>query len=129
GSERWQIKILTPTAYPLKGLAIALTGQESNKETLRLIDELASDHRVLDIHTTKTLVNEGQNGDRFLFIIDQFEELFTLCKEPEKRRSYINNLLTAAQADGPTIVILALRADFYGHCLEYEQLRLLLEQH
>ena len=41
-----------------------------------------------------------------------------------KEESFIGNLLTAAsETDGPVIVIITLRADFYAHCANYTQLR------
>lgn len=127
GSEHWLIKILTPTEHPLKALAVALSEGESDKATLQLMDDLTSDARVLDLRASKLLANVGLPSARLLIIIDQFEELFTLCKDLEERRAYIDNLLKAAQTTGPTIVILTLRADFYRHCLEHEPLRPLLE--
>lgn len=127
GSEHWLIKILTPTAHPLKALAVALSEGESDKATLQLMDDLTSDARVLDLRASKLLANVGLPSARLLIIIDQFEELFTLCKDLEERRAYIDNLLKAAQTTGPTIVILTLRADFYRHCLEHEPLRPRLE--
>lgn len=129
GSDRWLIKIVTPTAQPVKELATVLTEREPDRATLELIDDLTADDRVLDVRASKILMHNARTSSRLLLIVDQFEELFTLCKDRTTRRAYISNLLTAAQSDGPTIVILTLRADFYRNCLEYEQLRLLLEQH
>jgi WD40 repeat protein len=64
------------------------------------------------------------NGSHLLLVIDQFEELFALCRSEEERALFIDNLLTAAsEADGPVIVLIALRADFYAHCANYIQLR------
>ncbi|MGW8983076.1 caspase, EACC1-associated type [Streptomyces parvus] len=53
-----------------------------------------------------------------LLVVDQFEEVFTRCDAPEERSAFIS-LLTE---DGPTRrprVVLALRADHYGSCLEH----------
>ena len=41
----------------------------------------------------------------------------------------MDNLLTAAQPDGVTTVVLTLRADFYAHCAEFDNLRAALEQY
>ncbi len=41
----------------------------------------------------------------------------------------MDNLLAAASADGVTTVILTLRADFYAHCAQFDNLRLALAQH
>ncbi|WP_030194814.1 hypothetical protein [Streptomyces sp. NRRL S-87] len=56
-------------------------------------------------------------GDTWL-VVDQFEEVFTLCRDPEERAGFIKELLTAAQADGSRVrVVLGVRADFYAPCL------------
>jgi WD40 repeat protein len=63
-------------------------------------------------------------------VVDQFEELFALCRSEEERTSFISNLLTAAsEENGPVIVLIALRADFYAHCANYIQLREALAKH
>jgi class 3 adenylate cyclase/tRNA A-37 threonylcarbamoyl transferase component Bud32/energy-coupling factor transporter ATP-binding protein EcfA2 len=52
----------------------------------------------------------GEAGDRDeLVIVDQFEELFTLCDDPERRRRFIDALL-----DHPGPVAIGVRADLYG---------------
>lgn len=57
---------------------------------------------------------------RSVLIVDQFEELFTQCAEEERRREAIRTLCAAA-SDGH-LVVLGLRADFYGHCAAYPEL-------
>jgi WD40 repeat protein/transcriptional regulator with XRE-family HTH domain len=47
-----------------------------------------------------------------VLVIDQFEELFTLCSEPADRQRFLDTLAALDPAD--TVAILALRADFYG---------------
>ena len=42
-------------------------------------------------------------------VVDQFEELFTLCDDAAKREAFIDALL---RAPGP--VAIGVRADFYG---------------
>ncbi len=58
--------------------------------------------------------------DAGLLVVDQFEEVFTLCRDGEERRAFIEALLDAAERGTP--VLLALRADFYGHCATYPRL-------
>ena len=56
-------------------------------------------------------------------LVDQFEEVFTLCPDEAQRQAIIANLLHAATAaDGQTVVVLTLRADFYGRCAAYPDL-------
>jgi WD40 repeat protein/class 3 adenylate cyclase len=62
-----------------------------------------------------------------LLVIDQFEEVFTLCRDEDERAAFIDALLELA--DGENCVIVALRADFYGHCAAYPRLASALEEH
>ena len=53
------------------------------------------------------------SGDQLL-VVDQLEEVWTICAEPELRDAFIDSLL---QHDGP--VAIGIRADFYGNCGDY----------
>ena len=128
-STDWRIHLLTPTAHPLESLAGTLT-QESNSvmATATLMDDLARDERSLQIFTRR--IPGSMNGSCLLLVVDQFEELFALCRSEEARAAFIGNLLTAAsEADGPVIVVITLRADFYAHCANYPELREALAKH
>ena len=72
------------------------------------------------------LAQLGAAGEAPLLVVDQFEEVFTLCRSEEERCAFIDALLDAA-ARG-VHVILALRADFYGHCASYPRLASALEE-
>src|SRR5690349_19900948 len=122
-SMDWQIHILTPTAHPLESLATTLT-QESNSiiATTTLMDDLGRDPRSLQVFAKRKL--GSRDGSHLLLLVDQFEELFALCRSEQEKTSFIDNLLTAAsELKGPVIVIITLRADFYAHCANYIQLR------
>jgi transcriptional regulator with XRE-family HTH domain len=119
-STDWHIHILTPTAHPLESLAAALT--DSVSATATLMDDLGRDQRSLQIFTMRKL--GSGNGSRLLLVIDQFEELFALCRSEEERACFIGNLLTAAsETVGLVIVLITLRADFYAPCANYPSLR------
>jgi energy-coupling factor transporter ATP-binding protein EcfA2 len=129
GSASWPVFLLTPTAQPLKELAASLTyDAESVRATTVLMDDLAQDERSLDI-AVRRLADRAQ-VPRVLIVVDQFEELFTLCRNEDERRAFIGNLATAAapETTGPPVVVITLRADFYGHCLRYHAFHRLLEQ-
>ncbi|MFF7158023.1 hypothetical protein [Streptomyces sp. NPDC008139] len=64
---------------------------------------------------------EGDGGDTWL-IVDQFEELFTLCADAAEREGFIERLLAAAHPAGRTRVVIAVRADFLGRCAEHPRL-------
>ncbi len=127
-SADWNIQVLTPTAHPLESLASSLT-QESNSvvTTASLMDDLAQDPRCLQIFAKRKLGSEHQT--HLLLVIDQFEELFALCRSEEEKASFIGSLLTASsEADGPVSVVITLRADFYAHCATFVELRQALAQ-
>ncbi|UUU34286.1 hypothetical protein JIX56_33075 [Streptomyces sp. CA-210063] len=78
-------------------------------------DQLARTHELLS-ETTGTSA-----GDR-LVVVDQFEEVFTLCHDAAERARFIDLLLTARDPDSRLRVLLAVRADFYGRCAEHREL-------
>ncbi|WP_399886677.1 hypothetical protein ACGH7X_19540 [Streptomyces sp. BBFR51] len=60
-------------------------------------------------------------------IVDQFEELFTLCADETDRRLFIRLLQAAcvpgdARSAAPVLVTLGVRADFYDQCLRHPEL-------
>src|SRR5262249_29767721 len=64
---------------------------------------------------------------RCCLVIDQFEEIFTLCSDRDERVRFINLLRYAATiVGGQAIVIITMRADFLGRAAEYVELGELL---
>ncbi len=122
-SANWLIYVFTPTAHPLESLAMSLTQEvDSVNATLALMDDLKSDPRSLSICINRMLTTTG--APYLLLFIDQFEELFALCRSEHERSTFIHNLLTSAvKEDGQAIIIISLRADFYASCAGYPQLR------
>lgn len=128
-SADWNIHILTPTAHPLESLAMSLTQENGSvAAAARLMDDLACEPRSLHLFAKREM--KSRNGARLLLVVDQFEEVFALRRSEEERAAFIGSLLAAAsEADGPVIVVITLRADFYTHCAGYIQLREALAQH
>lgn len=122
-SADWHIHILTPSAQPLDSLARSLTNESSSVVvTATLMDDLARDPRSLQLFAKRKLQSGPQA--KLLLVIDQFEELFALCRSEEERSALIGNLLTAAsEAHGSVLVVITLRADFYAYCASYTGLR------
>jgi WD40 repeat protein/transcriptional regulator with XRE-family HTH domain len=122
-SANWQIHVLTPSAHPLESLATSFTQDiRSVAATATLIDDLTRDRRSLSLYIKRELNTSG--APLVLLVVDQFEELFALCHSEAERSSFIDNLLTASSGrDGPAVVVITLRADFYAHCASYLQLR------
>ena len=65
---------------------------------------------------------------RRLLVVDQFEELFTLCRDEAERAAFVAAIVAAAEGD--TAVVVAVRADYYARCARYPALaRLLAANH
>ena len=63
---------------------------------------------------------------RLMLAVDQLEEVFTHCRDESQRRAFLDRL--AAEARGDTVVVLAIRADFYGRLADYPGLATLLAE-
>jgi transcriptional regulator with XRE-family HTH domain len=110
GTHRTPI-LVTPGTDPITELAVAVADRA---------DEPAD-----RVHRDLTDSPESLRGwlakaaDDVLLVVDQFEEVFTLCDE-SARRWLIRALITAA---GPHArVVIGVRADFYGHCAAHPEL-------
>jgi len=129
-SGQWDIRILTPSAHPLDALAASLTLEsESVSAAVNLRADLVQDPRSLTLVARRLLAQNGRK--HLLLVIDQFEEIFTQCRQDEERRAFIENLLHAVDpADPqPITVLLTLRADFYDRPLLYPRLAELVRSH
>lgn len=126
GSARWLAHVITPTSHPLESLARSLCA-DAKADAAAIRDDMARDAGGLDRDAARTLQECG--APRLLLAVDQFEEIFTLCRDEGERAAFINNVLAAARPEGHTTVIIALRADFYAHCVEYAGLREALQKH
>jgi hypothetical protein len=61
-----------------------------------------------------------------VIVVDQFEEVFTLCRDESARVEFFTRLLDMI-AERP--VVLTMRADFWGECASYPALRGAMETH
>ena len=127
-SENWPVHIITPTAQPLESLATSLTrSSESVTAAATLMDDMAKDNRSLHLYVRRLL--DASQSDRLLLVVDQFEELFTLCRNEALREQFVESLMTAVSTNSPspTILVIVMRADFYHHCAAFPNLRTALE--
>jgi WD40 repeat protein len=76
--------------------------------------------------TLANLRASDDTGDpaRPVIIVDQFEAVFTQCPDETERREFVTEICDLAES---TLVILALRADFYEHALRYPGLAAALQ--
>ncbi|MFF7067187.1 nSTAND1 domain-containing NTPase [Streptomyces pseudovenezuelae] len=71
------------------------------------------------LRTHRALFTPHDGPGDTLLVVDQFEEVFTLCADPEERAGFLRELLTAADPASRLRAVLAVRADFYGRCAEH----------
>jgi DNA-binding SARP family transcriptional activator/WD40 repeat protein len=106
GSAGWRQVLLRPGEHPCAGLAHAVGGDELD----RVLARLAS-------------------GQRIVVAVDQLEELFTVCEREEERAAFLAQLVAAACDDERrALVVVSLRADFYGHLGSYPRFAELLSR-
>ncbi|KOG14214.1 helix-turn-helix domain-containing protein [Streptomyces viridochromogenes] len=55
-------------------------------------------------------------------VVDQFEEVFTLCHERAERDRFLDLLLAARDPGSRLRVLIAVRSDFYARCAEHPRL-------
>jgi WD40 repeat protein/serine/threonine protein kinase len=107
GSETWFIVEMVPGVHPLRSLETALLSV-SHRPPPDLRDRLAMDEQALVAIVNRSVKNE------VLFVIDQFEEVYTLCEDEDERGQFLMLLHRAVIAPTSRVrVVITLRADFY----------------
>lgn len=134
---RWHSAIFTPTARPLPALAAAVMTAGDAGSVQRLAERLAAEPAALSRYLHSQLAAADQPhqhapaGQRWLIVVDQFEELFTLCRSAAEQRAFVDALLAAVDPsnNARVAVVIALRADFYAQCGQHPALRRALAAH
>ena len=114
-SERWPAVILVPGRDPVDELARVLS-TPCGRTVAHVRARLDEGPAALDV-----LLREATpiRGDPFVLLVDQFEELFTVCSDAQQRAHFIELITTCvADDDCPLVVIAAVRADYFGRCAD-----------
>ncbi|MBP2478045.1 WD40 repeat protein/energy-coupling factor transporter ATP-binding protein EcfA2 [Crossiella equi] len=119
--------VITPGARPLEECAIAL-GARLGTPAGTLAADLRAQPRNLGL-ALRQLLHEEHPGAELLLVVDQFEELFTLCSDPAERTAFLAALRAASDDEltGRTRVVIGVRSDFYTHCLQRPELAPVLQ--
>jgi len=112
GSEAWHyLPRMVPGSEPLTNLAALF-------RPVDLVDEAAwltsQKWRFIqdDAHLL-TLLDRQTDDEPAVLVIDQFEELFTLCDDAEERQAFTDNLLHLVQnEDAKHYAIITMRSDY-----------------
>ena len=65
---------------------------------------------------------DGPGGGARVIAVDQFEEVFTACDDEADRGAFVARLVAAASGAAARAVVVAMRADYFGHCAAYPAL-------
>jgi WD40 repeat protein len=127
-----------PSELPLLLIGPSGAGKSSvlRAGLLPRLDELGWSVTVTDLSVTKapllteqavrlTAETAAGAGQRRAVVIDQFEAAFTLCEDEDERNGLVAALCELART---ALVVLALRADFYGQAIHYPRLRQALQE-
>ena len=120
--ENWHIlPVMRPGESPLKALAKVVLSLDTNATEIQQVEALSAEiyespRRLLDrIRTWK----KAHLDQQLLLVIDQFEEVVTLCKQPRVRQQLFDVLRLGTIAKNPLWrVVITLRADFEPQFLE-----------
>ena len=121
-SETATICVFKPGSRPLTSLTAKLLHLSSGKHAMQTtLDQMEKDERTL--HLAVALALADKPAGRIVWVIDQFEEVFTLCSDEKERASFLGNLIYASSIpDGQSTVLLTMRADFLPKCADWPDL-------
>ena len=111
GSDQWELVVTRPADDPFKQLAAKGFEVESKDLTASVQAWLAQ--------------HPGQT--RLVLVLDQFEELLTVCPEAV-RQKFVSQLTSLLATSLPITIILVMRDDFYDQFVRQETLVEWLEQ-
>ncbi|MEV5237976.1 helix-turn-helix domain-containing protein [Streptomyces cinnamoneus] len=134
GSHAWPTVVISPGERPLETLLVQLAAvcgvaQQELADAWSAGVEAFVKQMCAGLCPSWHTPDDGSSVDRFslgmtglVVIVDQFEEVFALCRDGEERAAFITALLTLSRMSGSddrscALVVLGVRADFYHHCL------------
>ncbi|MHB8597613.1 MAG: toll/interleukin-1 receptor domain-containing protein [Ktedonobacteraceae bacterium] len=128
GSEEWMYIDMVPGQHPVEALEQALADFFPSRSFKTIREDLEEDSS-RGLHRLLASLTKSHETKVVLFI-DQFEELFTQTVSENERQHFLELLVAAVtEPQGPLLVLLTLRADFYDRPMKYLPLYHLLEAH
>jgi WD40 repeat protein/transcriptional regulator with XRE-family HTH domain len=108
-----RVLLITPGATPLPTLAAELAPAAGTRDPAAFTADL----RQTPQRCAELVGRAGESAPAI--IVDQFEEVFTVCEDELERQAFVA-ALTALSVT--TLVVLGLRADYYASALRYPDL-------
>jgi WD40 repeat protein/DNA-binding SARP family transcriptional activator len=108
-SETWSVLLLRPGAHPMTELArVALKDREPTED------------QAADL--LQRLVFGEPGGARTVLVVDQAEELFTLCQDTGERQAFLETVLGLAEHESRFSLVMAVRSDYTGELADTPEL-------
>ena len=131
-----RVIVFTPTAHPLEALAriLARVVTDDPAPVTKAAEFEAELRRSTDgtYEGLRRIARYVPEMDRrkLVVLVDQFEELYTLCTDPKEQDAFIGNLLHACHdAAADVSFVLTLRTDFIGSTQRHPEFnRIVTEQ-
>ncbi|MDH5574478.1 MAG: SUMF1/EgtB/PvdO family nonheme iron enzyme [Nitrospirota bacterium] len=124
----WEVVTMMPTDRPVRALAAGLMPflepdmtetkrlQEINSMAEAMLPEDSKRPSIKLRDVVERILDKQPGTDRLLLIVDQWEELYTLCQDARARRTFMDQVLEATET-GKLHVVLTLRGDFFGRAI------------
>jgi WD40 repeat protein len=130
GRDRARVATLVPGTRPLESLAVVLARVATNDltpvtKTHEFATELWQANAAGTQDGLRRIVNLLPDKDvsPLILLVDQFEEVYTLCKDPKERSCFLENLLEAATEESqPVLIVITLRSDFLSEIQKHSEL-------
>ena len=126
-SQEFYDFIFTPNQDPFKSLYRCLLSEEKDYHFSESDIDFVREGKP---NALPQLVNKlKSNGEKWFLFIDQFEQLFTICIDLEKRKNFIEGIVhVARKGDSSVIIVLAMRSDFLEQFSFYPSLGAIANQ-
>ncbi len=120
----WHIMVMKPGVSPLAKLATVFEPFFENTRSKRQLDIAIN----IEPQGLRQVANHLSSSQRFLLVVDQFEEVFTLSRLEDRNR-FIDLLTQVAEKPYPQLaIVITMRADFLEACLkQYAKLTELIQ--
>lgn len=133
GRRATRVVFTVPGAHPLESLGRVLAqlvhGETSAARTREQTGELRQRNQAGRHDGLRRIADELPDlaSAPLVVLVDQFEEIYTLCEDADERDAFVANLLEAASDPGGGVtVVLTLRSDFLGHTQRHAGLNQLI---
>ena len=130
GYDRARVAVFVPGTHPLEALAgivarIATGDLTPVAKTREFVGELQQKNQQGSRDGLRRIADLLPDiaSSPLVVLVDQFEEIYTLCENKEERDAFVENLLCAASDRAKRVtVIITLRSDFLGETHKHPQL-------